>query len=793
MKATTAAALPNSSRRTQPTRQTRTNPPRNSTVAGRAYPNGRSLGAGSAAENGHARSNSPGFFPAITHFTDAITALPKDTIRHFTLLKEVDAKLHGPEEALSEYITVAAKTPAPERKVSCSFVEAVGVPPPKESGANGIVNFTADGVIGREAAAREGSADDGDTDIARRALFHHLRCTINEMLPALDEKNHVIFTANEALNKQLLRLESVYPYIECEISEEARYGSLNHWAYIEKPGAKRSSTGPERSRRDVAPISGFSISSAINDGETIGTRSESRREAMLARRQKVQVDSDFEESRAHPATSSMRQRDPASAQPAPVTNAGKRSHGNTKSKKAADGAAGAGSAITNGPGSAAIGHPSKRRKTEKASASGNIAGGASMEKTSSAVANGMTGKGHASSPRGGTPAAEFARKRSRGGGAVGGTSRKRNTTTSATQSPSLATSPVHGTFSASKDIPHSSPIPGATQRPTSARARQNSTASLVQDAPLINSRQRPSPSASSKPAQTNGVQASIPDANTVNGRGTTEVKNTTKEIVNSKSGLFNENDGSRKDGDPKDAPASSASVNSKNNRVVEERSFKKEELNGNGSSTHTVQQIITTTTNTRNSGKASRTTTPTVNTFPDSHRSRSSRANDSTAATTAITHAAPNPKSRSHKKGASAAHHQLATAAAAASTGGGDEEGSSMQGDDEDDDDDSEPRYCYCNQVSYGEMVACDAGDSCPREWFHLDCVGLTKAPTKNGMFLCANCLLASIRMHIRPHQDWRYWKYGFADSLALKSLAKWYCDECKDNLKKGRVGGGSR
>jgi hypothetical protein len=29
-------------------------------------------------------------------------------------------------------------------------------------------------------------------------------------------------------------------------------------------------------------------------------------------------------------------------------------------------------------------------------------------------------------------------------------------------------------------------------------------------------------------------------------------------------------------------------------------------------------------------------------------------------------------------------------------------------------------------------MVACD-NDACPREWFHLSCVGLTKPPGKNG------------------------------------------------------------
>lgn len=45
-----------------------------------------------------------------------------------------------------------------------------------------------------------------------------------------------------------------------------------------------------------------------------------------------------------------------------------------------------------------------------------------------------------------------------------------------------------------------------------------------------------------------------------------------------------------------------------------------------------------------------------------------------------------------------------------------------------------EPVYCYCEQVSYGEMVACDA-ENCPREWYHLDCVGLNQAPKGKGMF----------------------------------------------------------
>ncbi|ORY82697.1 hypothetical protein BCR37DRAFT_319093 [Protomyces lactucae-debilis] len=48
-----------------------------------------------------------------------------------------------------------------------------------------------------------------------------------------------------------------------------------------------------------------------------------------------------------------------------------------------------------------------------------------------------------------------------------------------------------------------------------------------------------------------------------------------------------------------------------------------------------------------------------------------------------------------------------------------------------------EPTYCYCNQVSYGEMVACD-GDECEREWFHLACVNLTAPP--KGSWYCDAC-----------------------------------------------------
>ena len=86
------------------------------------------------------------------------------------------------------------------------------------------------------------------------------------------------------------------------------------------------------------------------------------------------------------------------------------------------------------------------------------------------------------------------------------------------------------------------------------------------------------------------------------------------------------------------------------------------------------------------------------------------------------------PQKRSHKKGAG-----LAAQAAAMQAKRKDpveDAGGSM--DEEEEGNGEEAIYCYCQGISYGEMVACDA-EGCPKEWFHLECVGLEKAPGKNG------------------------------------------------------------
>ncbi|CAG8233674.1 unnamed protein product [Penicillium salamii] len=51
----------------------------------------------------------------------------------------------------------------------------------------------------------------------------------------------------------------------------------------------------------------------------------------------------------------------------------------------------------------------------------------------------------------------------------------------------------------------------------------------------------------------------------------------------------------------------------------------------------------------------------------------------------------------------------------------------------------NEPRYCLCGDVSFGTMICCENQD-CDREWFHLDCVGLTEPPSRTAKWYCPQC-----------------------------------------------------
>ncbi|WKT42637.1 hypothetical protein QSH57_007473 [Fusarium oxysporum f. sp. vasinfectum] len=83
--------------------------------------------------------------------------------------------------------------------------------------------------------------------------------------------------------------------------------------------------------------------------------------------------------------------------------------------------------------------------------------------------------------------------------------------------------------------------------------------------------------------------------------------------------------------------------------------------------------------------------------------------------------------------------------------------------------DPDEPKYCLCNRVSFGTMIACENADyvsdstasntylssstarkkqtdikltnqQCKQEWFHLECVGLEEVPARTTKWYCPEC-----------------------------------------------------
>ncbi|RDW68271.1 chromatin modification-related protein [Coleophoma crateriformis] len=671
-----------SSRRAQPLRQTRNNPPRSS--ISRPFGSRASIGDN---QDVPSVDQPVEIFPAITHFADAITALPKELVRHFTLLKEVDAKIFTPEEELGNLVDAALNAPLPERTQPLEpqhDAEAKSVPMSTQNSMNGS---TANGNTASATSVMEGYPAQNRTaavydpaNLRRRQLFQHCALTMQNMLISLDEKNHVISTAGEALSKHLARVEDCFANIENEISEEARYGSTTHWAYPENRVAKVNNP----SRKDVASVNHLSAAAQQLVDEA-AQRSDMRKQALAAKRSRNQhVDSDFDDH-------AEKQKE-------------KKLHGNSKVRKAAD-ASTVGLAIANGAGT--NGNPQKRRKVEK-----GAAGALPMERSLSGVFgnNGTATKGKANNSPRETPQPDGAKKKARGNAAANGQTRKRNgTVNSLAMSPSIASSPIRSTFPEPKLPARGSPGP-TNGRPVPSRARQNSIHSVLEPAS-----KRPASAASNKPAL-NGI--STPDLSTTGtivGRTVPEVKATMKESGSNSKGEHLLEDANQQE------PEMIGGIVVGGSRRGSTMKHEETETNGDA-----MQDIQTTTITTTKSGRASKPATPAMSSFPEPVRSRSGR--------NALEAASSNK--RSHKKGAGAAAQQLM----AQQTAEMDDADSSLHGDDDDGEiDANEPTYCYCNGVSYGEMVACD-GDGCEKEWFHLDCAGLKVAPKGNAKWFCNDC-----------------------------------------------------
>jgi inhibitor of growth protein 3 len=73
----------------------------------------------------------------------------------------------------------------------------------------------------------------------------------------------------------------------------------------------------------------------------------------------------------------------------------------------------------------------------------------------------------------------------------------------------------------------------------------------------------------------------------------------------------------------------------------------------------------------------------------------------------------------------------------ASEAGTEDEDMGGMGGGDAEEDESDDTKYCTCQRVSFGDMVACD-NDNCRYQWFHWECVGIKEEPL--GDWLCPEC-----------------------------------------------------
>ena len=284
------------------------------------------------------------------------------------------------------------------------------------------------------------------------------------------------------------------------------------------------------------------------------------------------------------------------------------------------------------------------------------------------------------------------------------------------------------------------------------------------------------------------MTASAPELNSVaaaTGKGTSEVKSTIKEPKTDKS-----------DRVLGDAPAAANGTNGdhgiRNAASLDRSASRQEAVKGEpvaeqvsakaGTSPRPPPSLLTSDLRNERSarGRASKTSTPVVGTFAEAEAAEMTSSNGSGNGAKSKRPNRPRmkdhglhdslspkglPMKRSHKKGGSVSSFQPPPTATttsqrlkeetdATNSNTPSERGGVVNEPDEEEEEndaaeDDEERYCYCQGVSYGEMVACDKED-CPRQWFHLDCIGLKSVPKS----------------------------------------AKWYCEECKEALaRKGKVG----
>ncbi|KAI5788859.1 hypothetical protein DFH27DRAFT_212846 [Peziza echinospora] len=371
---TTAPPVSSSSRRSQPMRLARTHQARRSIASTASKNTPRNGGANTVSQQPTINQK---FYPALASFTDSIDALPVEIIRNFTLLREVDAKACHPEEQLRRYIAALKTLPPP-------------ADPNEYDPALEFLRRQEELKRRRDEALMNGENPPPEMDLensgetveqypeTRRSRLQQIRMVLQDLLPMLDEKIHVITGTAETLNKHNLRVDQAYSYVQHEIPDVFRGGDPDHWGC--KPnlpkGASARAAAERADRAQAAALQAANQAAAEEARLELATnsRAEGRREAALRRQAAQAASHDDEESQQPPNVST------------------KRPHGNTRVRKEVDSAAHRVSELAIGSANVTPTGQSAKRRKPNASATGEKA---TQEKSSNV--RGTT------SPRAGTP------------------------------------------------------------------------------------------------------------------------------------------------------------------------------------------------------------------------------------------------------------------------------------------------------------------------------------------------------------------------------------------------------
>ncbi|KAG9187365.1 hypothetical protein G6011_05236 [Alternaria panax] len=641
------------------------------------------LAASGMEQTPEASNGAPGFLPALTHFTSAVDALPKEIIKHFSMFKEVEAKLHDPEQMLKQLLDEIAQQPV-TTKAQLTAVEQASVASENNTSLN---PSNPDALSPEELAA-----------IQKRQLFFRLRVLIANMLPTLDEKLVVLQGAKATKDKGLTRMSHSFSQLDGEISDEARYGSLTHWAYADKEEKKKGGPSHERQRREVAAANNLAAAAQhVHDVDSIAAKSEARREAMQAnkRSRHHQIDSDFDD---RPA------KRPQKKKPMPAESAAPDNRN-----------------LGLGISSNGTGPHGKRKKTEKALAAAAPAAPPMERSLSSALKATTNGVRGGSSPRG-TPGPENTAAKRKPRAAPVPAQRKNPLPP---YSPPMASSPLAANFAINKAIA------GASERTLSARARKNSTANSVASV------KDQEATAAGRPSSSHSVQQAT-SSNAI-----TELEQA--------AGIARDNNSAKDASTPKESTEVPPPFDTSNMKLEDLGQPEPESMEIDAPAP--IPVVV-------RSGRNSKNVTPVIGAFAEipMARSRSSR-NANNGNSNSNTSSENNSTTGTGSKRGNKKNTQPTTATAspalkptpnvksnpsssAASSVAQEQEYQEAEVEPEpeaeSEEDGDEPRYCYCNEVSYGNMIACD-NDDCPREWFHLGCVHLDKPPTGRTKWFCSD------------------------------------------------------